>query len=45
VAELESAKLFQGLIPEEMQNLRRNAEVRRFAAGQGIFCFALPLAK
>jgi hypothetical protein len=37
VAELESAKLFQVLTPEEMQNLRRDAQEWRFAAGQEIF--------
>jgi len=37
VAELESAKLFQGLASEDLQNLRRNAQERRFAASEEIF--------
>ncbi len=37
MAELELAKLFQGLNPDELQNLRRIAQDRRFAAGQEIF--------
>jgi signal transduction histidine kinase len=42
VAELESAKLFQGLKPDELQNLRRIAQERHFAAGQEIFGEASP---
>lgn len=37
MAELESAKLFQGLAPEDLQSLGRDAQERRFVAGQGIF--------
>jgi signal transduction histidine kinase len=37
VAELESAKPFQGLNPEELQNLCSIAQERQFAAGKRIF--------